>query len=81
VLSVVVQPRAPDMGKKRKSEVDLDAERTLYSSFSAAANSISQLYTQAVHQQRKATSVAAKQAIVSHCCSCTRLRGLHADSL
>lgn len=60
------------MGKKRKSEVDLDAERTLYSSFSAAANSISQLYTQAVQQQRKASSTAAKQAIDKIICGVVR---------
>ncbi|XP_047327623.1 homeobox protein 2-like [Impatiens glandulifera] len=42
------------MGKKRKSvATSLDeVDRTMYSSFSSAANSLSQLYTQAMHQQK-----------------------------
>jgi len=41
--------------KKRKHDGPLDdIERSLYSSFSAAANGISVLYTQALTQQRKA---------------------------
>lgn len=42
------------MAKKRKSEAPglEEVERTLYTSFSAAANSISQLYTQAQNQQK-----------------------------
>jgi hypothetical protein len=53
------------MGKKRRAEVlDLDAERTLYSSFVSAANSISQLYTQAVQQQRRASAAASRQTLV-----------------
>ncbi|BBN18608.1 hypothetical protein MPTK1_8g03920 [Marchantia polymorpha subsp. ruderalis] len=44
------------MAKKRKSEnAGLDeVERTLYTTFCTAANSISQLYTQAQHQQKLA---------------------------
>ncbi|CAM6084831.1 unnamed protein product [Calypogeia fissa] len=44
------------MAKKRKSDnAGLDeVERTLYTSFCTAANSISQLYTQAQHQQKVA---------------------------
>jgi hypothetical protein len=45
--------------------LDLDAERTLYSSFVSAANSISQLYTQAVQQQRRASAAASRQTLVS----------------
>ncbi|XP_047324727.1 uncharacterized protein LOC124928237 [Impatiens glandulifera] len=42
------------MGKKRKSvATSLDeVDRTMYSSFCSAANSLSQLYTQAMHQQK-----------------------------
>eukprot|EP00798_Chlamydomonas_sp_ICE-L_P020975 gene20975-27831_t len=50
-------------GKKRKCEVDLDAERNLYSSFVTAANSISQLYSQSVQQQRKGTAAASRQTL------------------
>jgi hypothetical protein len=53
------------MGKKRKLEVDIEAERTLYSSFVTAANAVSQLYTQGVQQQRKAASAASKATLVS----------------
>lgn len=56
--------------KKRKySEQDLEAERTLYSAFSTAANAVSQLYTQAVQQQRRATAQATRATLVSwgHC--------------
>lgn len=52
------------MGKKRRCEVDLDAERTLYTSFVQAANSISQLYTSAVQQQRRASAAASRQTLV-----------------
>lgn len=53
-------------GKKRRCDaaVDLDAERTLYSSFVAAANSMSQLYSQAVQQQRRASAAASRQTLV-----------------
>ncbi|XP_047341353.1 uncharacterized protein LOC124945031 [Impatiens glandulifera] len=42
------------MGKKRKSvATSLDeVDRTMYSAFCSAANSLSQLYTQATHQQK-----------------------------
>lgn len=52
------------MGKKRRIDaVDLDAERTLYSSFVSAANSMSQLYSQAVQQQRKSSAAASRQTL------------------
>ena len=52
------------MGKKRKAELDLDMERTMYSSFVAAANAVSQLYTQGVQQQRRAASAASRATLV-----------------
>jgi hypothetical protein len=61
------------MGKKRKLEVDLEAERTMYSSFVQAANAVSQLYTQGVQQQRKSAAAASKATLVSvlHVCTHT----------
>ncbi|KAF8072837.1 CBR1 [Scenedesmus sp. PABB004] len=50
-------------GKKRRAEVDLDAERSMYSSFVAAANSVSQLYTQGVQQQRRAAAAASRATL------------------
>jgi hypothetical protein len=53
------------MGKKRRSEVvDLESERTLYGSFVASANALSQLYSSAVGQQRRASAAASKQTLV-----------------
>lgn len=52
------------MGKKRKVELDLDMERTMYSSFVTAANAVSQLYTQGVQQQRRAAAAASKATLV-----------------
>jgi len=47
--------------KKRKHDGPLDdIERTLYASFSSAANGISQLYTQSLNQQRKAYCLGAR---------------------
>ncbi|KAK1306053.1 hypothetical protein QJS10_CPA10g00546 [Acorus calamus] len=43
------------MVKKRKSDVDIkldEVDRTMYSSFCSAANSLSHLYTQAMNQQK-----------------------------
>ncbi|KAK4710357.1 hypothetical protein R3W88_004870 [Solanum pinnatisectum] len=41
------------MGKKRKSLASsLEVDRTMYSTFCSAANSLSQLYTQAMNQQK-----------------------------
>jgi hypothetical protein len=51
------------MGKKRKPELDLDSEKTLYTTFVSAANSVSQIYTQAIQQQRKASTLATKHAL------------------
>jgi hypothetical protein len=56
------------MGKKRKAspyEPTEETERTLYTSFVGAANAVSQLYTQAAQQQRRAASTAARHALVS----------------
>lgn len=52
------------MGKKRKADVDLDAERTLYTSFVSAANAVSQLYSQAAQQQRKIGAATVRQSLV-----------------
>lgn len=51
------------MGKKRRAELNLDADRTVYGSFVQAANSISQLYTQAVQQSKKSQNDGARQAV------------------
>ena len=52
------------MGKKRKYELDLEVERTMYGSFATAANAISQLYTQAVQQQKRAAVAASRSTLV-----------------
>lgn len=54
------------MGKKRKADATMDLERGLYCSFVAAANSVSQLYTQASAQQRQSRDAGARAALVSH---------------
>eukprot|EP00271_Cylindrocystis_brebissonii_P012116 TRINITY_DN30218_c0_g1_i1.p1 TRINITY_DN30218_c0_g1~~TRINITY_DN30218_c0_g1_i1.p1 ORF type:complete len:274 (-),score=65.67 TRINITY_DN30218_c0_g1_i1:547-1368(-) len=53
------------MAKKRKSESAglEEVDRTMYSSFCAAANSISQLYTQAQNQQRVAFEMGERHAL------------------
>ena len=69
------------MAKKRKSEnAGLDeVERTLYTSFCTAANSISQLYTQAQNQQKLSFQAGERHAVVSFpmanfcCLDCTTL--------
>ncbi|EFN59734.1 hypothetical protein CHLNCDRAFT_133329 [Chlorella variabilis] len=48
--------------KKRKGE-SLEAEKSLYSTFTAAANSVSQLYTAAVQQTKRAEEQGARQAL------------------
>lgn len=55
------------MAKKRKSEnAALDeVERSLYTSFCTAANSISQLYTQAQNQQKIAFQAGERHGVVS----------------
>lgn len=53
--------------KKRKHELDLDAERTMYTSFAAAANAVSQLYTHSVQQQKQAACRAARSQLVRVC--------------
>ncbi|KAJ8465537.1 hypothetical protein OPV22_028089 [Ensete ventricosum] len=53
------------MARKRKSEATgLDeADRTLYSTFCAAANSLSQLYTQAMNQQKLSFQAGERHAL------------------
>ncbi|MEW5308865.1 MAG: hypothetical protein WDW38_000790 [Sanguina aurantia] len=52
------------MGKKRKAEaIDVEAEKTLYTSFVAAANAVSGLYTQAAQQQRKGSAAASRHTL------------------
>ncbi|GAQ84265.1 hypothetical protein KFL_001820180 [Klebsormidium nitens] len=53
------------MGKKRKAETSgmEEVEKGLYSSFCAAANSISQLYTQAQSQQRLSFAAGQRHAM------------------
>ncbi|KAK9165730.1 hypothetical protein Scep_000921 [Stephania cephalantha] len=53
------------MAKKRKSEATgLDeADRTMYTTFCAAANSLSQLYTQAMNQQKLAFQAGERRAL------------------
>lgn len=51
--------------KKRKQADSLDGERSLYASFSHAANAVSQLYTAAVQQTKRAEEAGARQALVS----------------
>ncbi|KAL4449512.1 hypothetical protein ABPG77_007156 [Micractinium sp. CCAP 211/92] len=49
--------------KKRKQADSLDGERSLYASFSHAANAVSQLYTAAVQQTKRAEEAGARQAL------------------
>lgn len=52
--------------KKRKQHAEsLESERSLYSAFSHAANAVSQLYTAAVQQTKRAEEQGARQALVS----------------
>ena len=44
--------------------MDHEAERTLYKEFASAAASVSQLFSSAVAQQRKATAQGSRQALV-----------------
>ncbi len=55
------------MGKKRKPELDLDHEQNMHSSFVAAANSLSQLYTKAVQQHKRAHTSGARHVLVRSC--------------
>ncbi|KAL4443885.1 hypothetical protein ABPG75_011622 [Micractinium tetrahymenae] len=49
--------------KKRKQADTLEGERSLYASFSHAANAVSQLYTAAVQQTKRAEEAGARQAL------------------
>ncbi len=63
-LPAPVASALTSMGKKRKYELDLDVERSMYTSFVTAANAVSQLYTQGVQQQRRAASAASRGMLV-----------------
>jgi hypothetical protein len=52
------------MSKKRKSESIPDVDRSMYSSFVAAANAVSQLYTQGMQQQRRAAAAGSQATLV-----------------
>lgn len=54
------------MAKKRKSEATRldEVDRTLHSTFCSAANSLSQLYTQAMHHQRISSQAGERHALV-----------------
>lgn len=66
ITVVVLLQDSRKMVKKRKSEYSgLDeVEKTLHTSFCAAANSISHLYTQAQHQQKHAFQAGERHAVV-----------------
>ncbi|CAI9758285.1 unnamed protein product [Fraxinus pennsylvanica] len=53
------------MAKKRKSDATRldEVDRTMYSTFCSAANSLSQLYTQATHHQRLSFQAGERQAL------------------
>ncbi|XP_031110450.1 uncharacterized protein LOC116014518 [Ipomoea triloba] len=53
------------MAKKRKSEATRldEVDRTLHSTFCSAANSLSQLYTQAMHHQRISSQAGERHAL------------------
>ncbi|KAJ0971297.1 hypothetical protein J5N97_019256 [Dioscorea zingiberensis] len=53
------------MSKKRKSEASKldEIDRTMYSAFSSAANSLSQLYTQAMHHQKVSFQAGERHAL------------------
>jgi hypothetical protein len=57
------------MSRKRKTDAAPrldDADRTLYSSFCGAANSLSQLYSQAMAQQKLSFQSGERHALVSN---------------
>lgn len=62
------------MGKKRKPELDLEHEQNMHGSFVAAANSLSQLYTKAVQQHKRAHTSGARHVLVSRASNCTSVR-------
>jgi hypothetical protein len=51
------------MSRKRKAELDIEADRTLHASFAQAAKSLSLLYTSAVQQHRIAHVEGARHAL------------------
>jgi hypothetical protein len=65
-------PAAAAMSRKRKTNAAprLDeADRTLYSTFCGAANSLSQLYTQAMAQQKLSFQAGERHAFVRTGCA------------
>ncbi|CAK9187838.1 unnamed protein product, partial [Ilex paraguariensis] len=58
--------RAIPMAKKRKSDATRldEVDRNIYSTFCSAANSLSQLYSQAMHQQRLSFQAGERHALV-----------------
>jgi hypothetical protein len=65
-------PAAAAMARKRKTDAAprLDeADRTLYSTFCGAANSLSQLYTQAMAQQKLSFQAGERHAFVRTGCA------------
>lgn len=55
------------MGKKRRSDSSTrldEVDRSMYTTFSGAANSLSQLYTQAMHQQKLSFQAGERHALV-----------------
>lgn len=73
------------MAKKRKSENAAlnEVEKTLYNSFSTAANSISQLYTHAQNQQKIAFQAGERHGVVSTglCGKCYLASGMGDEGL
>lgn len=55
------------MAKKRKSDATRldEVDRGMYTTFCSAANSISQLYTHAMHQQRLSFQAGERHSLVS----------------
>ncbi|KAG0500517.1 hypothetical protein HPP92_000589, partial [Vanilla planifolia] len=53
------------MAKKRKSDASRldEVDRTMYSTFCSAANSLSQIYTQAMSQQKLAFQAGERHAL------------------
>ncbi|KAM7514282.1 hypothetical protein LguiA_003865 [Lonicera macranthoides] len=54
------------MGKKRRSDSSTrldEVDRSMYTTFSGAANSLSQLYTQAMHQQKLSFQAGERHAL------------------
>ena len=68
IARVLSDTASQSMGKKRKADGDLDAERSLQNTFVTAANSISQLLTLAVQQNKRSRTEGAVDALVRRSC-------------